>query len=48
MDPWYWKLIYLFIGAIIGAIIGAFAVALCAMARCGDCEIIHRIMRGGK
>jgi hypothetical protein len=44
MDPWYWKLIYLFIGAIIGA----FAVALCAMARCGDCEIIHRIMRGGK
>jgi hypothetical protein len=41
---WYWKLIYM----AIGAFIGAFAVALCAMARCGDCETIERIRRGGK
>jgi hypothetical protein len=41
---WYWKLIYLFIGAVIGA----FGVALCAMARCSDCQIIGRIWRGGK
>jgi len=29
-------------------IFGAFVIALCAMARCGDCEIIARIWRGGK
>ena len=44
MDPWYWKLIYM----AIGAFIGAFGVALCAMAKCSDCEIIGRIWRGGK
>jgi hypothetical protein len=44
MDPWYWKLIYVSIGAVIGA----FAVGLCAMARCSDCQIIGRIWSGGK
>ena len=41
---WYWKLAYLFSGAFIGAL----GVALCAMARCGECEIIERIRRAGK
>ena len=31
-----------------GFFMGAFAIALCAMAKCSDCETIARIWRGGK
>ena len=41
---WYAKLGYMSIGAVLGF----FVAALCAMARCGDCETIERIKRGGK
>ena len=31
-----------------GFLLGALVMALCAMARCSDCETIGRIWRGGK
>ena len=31
-----------------GFFLGALVLALCAIAKCSDCEIIARIWRGGK
>lgn len=39
---------YYLLAFFFGMILGGLVMALCAMARCNDCETIGRIWRGGK
>ncbi len=42
--PWYYAAVIGFVAAALGFLVAA----LCAMARCNECETIQRIARGGK